>query len=200
MALVIDEQRLATLSQHIHNGKSVYRIFPRRFRDDPMGTGLSTSRFSDNTSATYNILYVADSFQTAFLEVLVRDQYVGKKKRRISMETLNYFVCVRFRLTEALTLLDLRDDHCVRLGVSTATTRDRNHQSGQALGRFLCAHNARNRGQIQGIMYTSRLGASDNTALFSTGALDVTVGPSPITNREWPLPEALLRYDIRVRS
>lgn len=118
------------------------------------------------------------------------------------MAVLDYYVCVKFRVNAELTLLDLRNDHCVRLGVSTATTRDRNHNAGQALGRFVRSYNTHNSGQIDGIMYCSRLGASDNTALFETGAplpLTVIDGPSPITDHQWPLPDALRRYDLRIR-
>lgn len=61
------------------------RLF-RRHHADPIGIVPSPSRFCDGSS--FAVLYGATDFDTAFLEVIVRDRLVRKPDRRVPFAEL----------------------------------------------------------------------------------------------------------------
>ena len=93
-----------------------YRIMPRRYLGSPLGTSEADSRFAAH-DAGYTLLYAAPEFATAFLETVVRDRLVGRKDRVFALKevTARIWVRVSSRSGEAMTLLDIRGDGCMRI-------------------------------------------------------------------------------------
>jgi hypothetical protein len=148
-----------------------YRILPTQFVEDDPCTTRRRSRFSDGS---HGVLYAALNFETAFIEVLVRDRFVQRDARFIAFEEIRARSCVQLEIIghHPLRVVDLRGDGCVRLGAPTDAVRARNQSAGRALGRELYAYP-----DIEGILFESRLTAGDNIALF-----DHAVGRVAITH------------------
>lgn len=130
-----------------------YRIMPRSYLHSPLGTSVSDSRFASHT-AGYTILYAGADFETAFIETVVRDRFVGRKHRQVALKevTARIWVRARGRTGEATTLLDLGGDGCTRIGAPTDVVQARNHAAGRAFGRAL--HDEHQ--EVDGLVYARR--------------------------------------------
>src|SRR5690348_6701968 len=91
-----------------------YRILLTRYASQPLDLQRRRSRFGDGIS--YAVLYAAMTFETAFIEVLVRDRFVNRETRVLSFEEIRARSCVEVTLVgqDPLRVVDLRDDGCVR--------------------------------------------------------------------------------------
>jgi RES domain len=101
------------------------------------------------------VLYVASDFQTAFLETVVRDQFVQTAHRTVLARQIvaRGWVRVASRPDEPMNFLDLTGSGCVEIGAPTDAVRARNQAAGQALGRAIYHEHP----GVDGILYASRL-------------------------------------------
>ena len=115
-----------------------YRIVPRQYRSSPLGTVAAESRFVSLT-ADYTILYAAPEFATAFVETVVRDRLVGRRSREVALKELTARIWVRVsgQARQAMTLLDLRAEGCMRIGAPTDVVQARSHAAGRAFGKVI---------------------------------------------------------------
>ena len=136
---------------------------PSRYVRSPLGTVPADSRFLSHT-AGYTVLYTAPQSATAFVETVVRDRLVGHRGRKLALKELTARIWVRLssRAGQMLTLLDLREDGCVRIGAPTDAVRARSHAAGRALGKAI--HDQHR--DVDGLVYESRLTGNEAYAVF----------------------------------
>ena len=159
-----------------------YRIIPAHHIGTPLGTAAGDSRFCSKDDS-YTVLYAAADFATAFVETVVRDEltHAGQRRLPLASVTARSWVNLRTRPRTKLQLLDLRRDGCVKLGAPTDAVNARNHAAGRALGRAI--HDEH--GQVDGLLFSSRLTGADAYAVFdrATNKLsrtdDGTLGTTP---------------------
>jgi hypothetical protein len=107
--------------------------------DPPAAAPPSGDPVSHAKERAHGLLYVASAFQTAFLETVVRDQFVQTTHRAVLAREIvaRGWVRVASRPDEPLSLLDLTGSGCVEIGAPTDAVRARNQSAGQALGRTI---------------------------------------------------------------
>ena len=167
-----------------------YRIVPRRHVGSPLGTGAADSR-SVSYGAGYTVLYAAPEFATAFAETVVRDRLVGRSGREIALKEVTERVWVRLvgKAGVAMTLLDLREDGCLRIGAPTDVVRARSHGAGRAFGKAIYDEHR----DIDGLVYESRLTGKEAYAVFDRGVGKLEpAGSGPV--EEHPALPALLEH------
>lgn len=120
----------------------------------------SPSRFCDGRS--YAVLYGAVDFDTCFIEVVVRDRFVGKNDRTVPYGELTTRAWVEFSSRVPLRLIDLQLDGAIRLGAPTDAAKARNQAAGRALSKSI--HDGHP--DIDGFMYESRLTGMTCYAIF----------------------------------
>lgn len=171
-----------------------HRIFPTRHATTPLGTAPAASRFCDRT-AGFTMLYAAPDFATAFIEVVVRDRFTRAKHREIALPEVTLRSSARLSSApDRLSLLDLRNDGCTRLGAPTDAVNARNHAAGRALARDIHT----NHRDVDGILFASRLTAGDVYAIFDRALPKLSVdAPTPLAQHP-DLPAILGRHDIRL--
>jgi hypothetical protein len=100
---------------------------------EPFAVRSVPSRFCDGTSG-YAVLYAAAELETAFLETAVRDRFVQRGERRIPLTDLTGRGWVQFTTQgkSPLSLLDIRAEGCVIVGVPTDVLRARHQVAGRA--------------------------------------------------------------------
>lgn len=173
--------------------EEAYRIVPRRHADSPLGTGAADSRFV-SYGAGYTVLYAAPEFETAFVETVVRDRLVGRSAREIALKEVTERVWVRLsgRAGQVMTLLDLREDGCLRIGAPTDVVRARSHAAGRAFGKAIHEEHR----DIDGLVYDSRLTGKDAYAVFDRGIGKLrTAGSGPLEDHS-ALPTLLDHHAI----
>lgn len=144
---------------------SAYRIVWTKHAATPLAVRPAPSRFCDGFS--YGVLYAAESFETAFIEVVMRDRFVRKTERIVPYGELSLrsVVSLSTKPDHPLSLLDLRNAGCVDIGAPTDAVRARNHSAGRALGLAIYKHHPR----IDGLIYPSRLAGADCFVVFDRG-------------------------------
>ena len=152
--------------------RRAYRILLNQYASQALSLQRRRSRFGDGLS--YSVLYAAMTFETAFVEVLVRDRFVKRETRYLSFGEIRARSCVEVTLVgdDPLRMVDLRGDGCVRLGAPTDAVHARNHSAGRALGRALYEYP-----DVDGVLFNSRLTGGENIAVF-----DRAVGRLAVTN------------------
>jgi hypothetical protein len=171
-----------------------WRVFPKKFKQTPLGTGPGDSRFATE-AGSYTVIYAAPDFATAFVETVVRDRFLQKEPRKIRLVELTQSVYASLRSQPSVkpNLLDLRGDGIVRLGAPTDAVNARNHSAGQALGRTI--HDEHE--DVDGILFASRLTGQDVYALFDRAIDTKLLGGPAIPLLHHPELEAVLeRFDI----
>lgn len=142
------------------------RIYASAF-PDPLGFGKTPSRFSDprrrDAAKRFGVLYLGETLKVCFLEAVLRDRRDGLigdlpieekeiyARRYAEIETI----------TE-LSLVDLRDDHAIRMGVPTDVAKS----SRQGLARSWSLAFHEHQSVPDGIIYPSRLNGHTNIAVF----------------------------------
>ena len=169
------------------------RIMPARYQASPLGSRPADSRFCSR-DAGYTVLYASPDFATAFVETVVRDRFTRRRNRNVALEEVTGRVWTQISAQSGvkLTLLDLRGDGCTRIGAPSDAVHARNHAAGRALAREIHAEH----GDIDGLIYVSRLTGKDIYAVFDRGLskLDATESGTLVDHPK--LPEVLARHGI----
>lgn len=176
---------------------NAFRIFSGRFAFSPLGTGAADSRFAWRHSP-YQVLYCARDFRTAFLETVVRDQFIGKQaSRALPVAAITQRCYARLELTAGskLRLLDLRNDGCVILGIPTDVPRSMEHRPARDLGKRLYDHH---RTSIDGIVFASRFTGTDVYAVFSHALDRLSARPAQALKTAPELADLLAYYDLQL--
>lgn len=170
-----------------------YRIIPQQYRATPLGTRPADSRFCSR-SAGYTVLYASPDFATAFIETVVRDRFVRRRERNIALKevTGRLWVRVAARPGTALILLDIRADGCTRIGAPTDSVHARSHAAGRALARTIHTEH----GDVEGLLYVSRLTGEDVYAVFDRGVGKLDSVETGALADHPKLPEVLERHEI----
>ena len=163
-------------------------------RADPLGFGHAPSRFSDprigDPAATpYGVVYLGRTLKVCFLEAIVRDRGDARLGLLpVEMAQLEHTTCAEIAPKEALTLVDLRSDGPVRMGVPTDAVRAADPSLGQAWALAFHAHAA----APDGIIYPSRFDGETNLALFDRALGKVRVrSAGPLLDRRTELAEVI---------
>ena len=170
---------------------SAYRIFGLAHIDTPLSPHLSASRFCDGRSG-YSVLYAALTFDTAFAETILRDRFVQRAQRTVSLDEILARAWVRCSTQQAavLALIDLGGSGCLDLGVPTDAVRSRHQAAGQALSRAIY----REHEDVDGFMYPSRLTGGDCLAIFDRAVARLVALETGRLEDHPELPDALTRH------
>ena len=166
---------------------------PARHLASPLGSRPADSRFCSR-DAGYTVLYAAPDFATAFVETVVRDRFTRRRNRNVGLKEITGRVWTRITTQSGaeLILLDLRGDGCTRVGAPSDAVQARNHAAGRALARSIHAEH----GDIDGLLYESRLTGEDIYAVFDRGLVKVEVTESGMLVDHPDLPHVLARHGI----
>ncbi|MDQ0564134.1 hypothetical protein QO004_005952 [Rhizobium mesoamericanum] len=142
-------------------------VQPHLSRPDPLGFGKTPSRFSDpwrrKAENRFGVLYTGDTFKVCFLKALLRDQRDGLiGDLPIAESELRDRQFAQIEVIDTLTMVDLRDDKAIKMGVPTDVAKS----SKQSLAREWAVAFHEHRDQVNGIIYPSRLNGRTNVAVF----------------------------------
>ena len=170
-----------------------FRIMPARHLASPLGSRPADSRFCSR-DAGYTVVYASPDFATAFVETVVRDRFTRRRNRNVALTEITGRVWTRISAQSGaeLTLLDLRGDACTRIGAPSDAVHARNHAAGRALARAIHAEH----GDIDGLIYVSRLTGEDIFAVFDRGVGKLEATESGILMDHPDLPDVLARHGI----
>ena len=170
-----------------------YRIMPRRHLTSGLGTTPADSRFCRKEDA-YTVLYASPDFATAFLETVVRDRFMRRRRREIGLVEVTKRGWARIQTAPEtrLLLLDLRRDGCTLLGAPTDVAKAKNHAASRAFGRVVHAEHA----NVDGLLYASRLTGADVYAVFDRGIGKLEARESGTLPDHPDLPDVLAKYEI----
>lgn len=153
---------IETIPSGLRFGRIYASVFP-----DPLGFGKTPSRFSDprrrNVTKRFGVLYLGETLKVCFLEAVLRDRRDGIVGELPIEEKEIY--ARRYAEVETiadLSLVDLRDDHAIRMGVPTDVARS----SRQSLARTWALAFHGHPSLPDGIIYPSRLNGHTNIAVF----------------------------------
>lgn len=177
-------------------GARFQRIYHRRF-PDPLGVGKAPSRFSDPRRRVpdhrFGVLYLGSSLRVCFLEALLRDQRDGVVGDWLMEEAeLDTRQVAEVEVQEPLTLLDLRDGHPVRMGIPSDVVRGASH----ALSRRWSAAFHDHPGQVDGLIYPSRLNGETNLAIYDRAITKITAAGALPLKRAHGLPAVLDEFEV----
>jgi RES domain-containing protein len=150
-------------------GERFGRIYLSRY-PDPLGFGKTKSRFSDPSRRAekyrFGVLYVGSTLKVCFLEAILRDERNGEVgDYPIAEAELQVRHYAEIEITAPLTLVDLRGDGPVRMGIPTDTVR----ASSQTLSRAWSAAIYKHPEAPDGMIYPSRLNGETNLAIYDRG-------------------------------
>lgn len=158
----------------------------------PLGVKPSPSRFCPGS--TFAVLYGAESFETAFSEVVVRDRFVQKSSRIVPVGEITTRSWVWFNSDSVLRLLDLGGDGCVRLGAPTDAHNARSHAAGRALAQSIYDEHS----FVDGIIYDSRLTGGTCLAIFDRACDSLSLTKIGQLHEHILLPATLRRLEIKL--
>lgn len=147
-------------------GRRFGRIYLSAY-PDPLGYGKAPSRFSDPRRRApgrrFGVLYLGETLKVCFLEAVLRDRRDGLiGDLPIEEKEIYARRYAEIETTEALQLVDLRDDHAVRMGVPTDVAKS----SRQSLARVWSLAFHEHGSVPDGFIYPSRLNGHTNLAIF----------------------------------
>jgi hypothetical protein len=121
----------------------------------PLGTGYGASRFSSPTGA-FKVVYLAQDLTTSVAETIVRDRFQrhihASRRRHLMLSEVQLWGATEVSATKPLTLIDLRTEGLVRLGVSTEAARGKAQGQGRQLSQAI-----HDQTDADGLLYLSRL-------------------------------------------
>jgi hypothetical protein len=173
---------------------SAHRIILRPRLAAPLAVHPSKSRFCDGRTCA--VLYGANDFATAFIEVVVRDRFVQSDRRVVPFGDIAARGWVEFALVgdEPLKMVDLRESGCLVLGAPTDAAHARNQAAGRALSRALYEQHS----DIDGIWYQSRLTGGDCLAIFERAAKRLKPLKTGQLEHHPRLPDVLRTHRVRI--
>lgn len=147
-------------------GTSWRRVWLSGYRD-PLGFGKGRSRFSDPRrraeAKRFGVLYLGSSLKVCVLEAILRDERDGVAGTLpIASKVLADWSVAAIAPTRDLTLLDLRGDGPVRMGIPSDAVRGAKQSLARAWSVAFHEHPA----AIDGILYPSRLNGEHNLAIY----------------------------------
>jgi hypothetical protein len=147
-------------------GEHFYRLYLDIY-PDPLGFGKSPSRFSDPrrriAANRFGVLYLGNSLKVCFLEALLRDERNGRVGDfPLTEDELQHRLYAEINIARALTLVDLRGDAAIRMGVPSDVAR----ASDQSLARPWSVAFYEHPERPDGIIYPSRLNLETNLAIY----------------------------------
>jgi hypothetical protein len=150
----------------ISAGQQFRRIYSNRY-PAPLGFGKSPSRFSDPRrripANRFGVLYLGQSLKVCFLEALLRDSRNGAVGDfPVAEAELHSRQYAEINIVHDLTLVDLRGDAAVRMGVPSDVAR----ASHQSLARAWSVAFYDHPEKPDGIIYPSRLNLETNLAIY----------------------------------
>ena len=142
------------------------RIYGSAF-PNPLGFGKNASRFSDprrrDATKRFGVLYLGETLKVCFLEAVLRDRRDGLiGDLPIDEKEIYARRYAEIETTADLRLVDLRDDHAIRMGVPTDVAKS----SRQSLARSWALAFHEHQSLPDGIIYPSRLNGHTNIAVF----------------------------------
>jgi RES domain len=164
----------------VEPGARFGRIFFDR-HSDPLGFGKAPSRFSDPRrripSHRFGVVYLGETLKVCFLEAVLRDNRNGAVgDYPMDERELHVRRYAEIEIAAPLSLVDLRGDGAVRMGVPSDVARGSRQRLGRAWSLAFHQHPA----APDGIVYPSRLNGETNLAVYdrATPKLRVAnVGP-----------------------
>jgi RES domain len=142
------------------------RIYHWRY-PDPLGIGKTPSRFSDPRrripANRFGVLYLGSSLKVCFVEAVLRDQRNGAvTDYPIEERELHERLYADVEVAEPLSLVDLRGDGPLRMGVPSDVARG----ARQRLARLWSVAFHTHPSGPDGILYLSRLNGETNLAVY----------------------------------
>jgi hypothetical protein len=176
---------------------SAYRIFGLAHIAKPLSVRPSVSRFCDGKSG-YGVLYAALTFDTAFAETILRDRFVQRAHRTLSLDEIRARAWVHWSTQRdaVLTLIDLGGSGCLDLGVPTDAVRARHQAAGQALSRAIHQEHE----DVDGFLYPSRLTSGDCLAVFDRAVAKLAALKTGQLENHPELPDVLARHRTDLRA
>ncbi len=148
------------------------RVTPLKHGSTPLGMGYGETRFASPSNA-FKVLYLARTLVTGVAETVVRDRFVAKARRRLTIEEVEAWGVTKVRAISPLSLLDLRTTGLVQLGVATNAVRGKGHGPGRRFSEALYVQAP----LIDGILYPSRLTSDLCIAVYDRGQAKLSAGP-----------------------
>lgn len=150
----------------IPSGRCFGRVYASVF-PDPLGFGKTPSRFSDprrrDAAKRFGVLYLGETLKVCFLEAVLRDRRDGLfGDLPINEKELYARRYAKVQTIADLSLVDLRDDHAIRMGVPTDVAKS----SRQNLARSWALAFHEHQSLPDGIIYPSRLNGHTNVAVY----------------------------------
>lgn len=150
----------------IDAGSRFGRIYFTRFAD-PLGYGKSPSRFSDPRrrlpANRFGLLYLGSSLKVCFVEAVMRDQGDGHIDDLLLDERdLAVRSYAKIEVAAALSLIDLRGDGPLRMGIPSDLARSSKQSLARRWSLAIYEHPA----EPDGIIYPSRLNGETNLAIY----------------------------------
>ena len=161
-------------------GGTWWRLY-RSHHLDPLGHNFGPSRFSDPETtlappARFDVVYLGSSVKVCFVETILRDRDVGRiKKLPIEWTDLESWTCAELRINEPLSMVDLRDDGRLQMGIPTDVTGARNQKLARAWSRAFWEHDAK----PDGVIYSSRLNGETNIAIYDRALTGLAAVATP---------------------
>jgi hypothetical protein len=156
-------------------GQRFGRLYLSRYTD-PLGFGKTPSRFSDPRRRIernrFGVLYLGESLKVCFLEAVLRDQRNGAVGDfLLSEHELRARRYAEIGIARELTLVDLRGDAAIRMGVPSDVVRG----SQQSLSRWWSVAFHEHPQKPDGIIYPSRLNAETSLAIYDRAIAKLAV-------------------------
>lgn len=147
-------------------GRQFGRIYMSAY-PNPLGFGKIPSRFSDPRRRLpdnrFGVIYLGDTFKVCFLEAVLRDRRDGHAgDLPIEEDELRSRHYAEVETIDELRLVDLRDDHAVRMGVPSDVAKSSRHGPARAWSLAFHEHDSK----PDGIIYPSRLNGHTNLAIY----------------------------------
>ncbi len=148
------------------------RVTQLKYASTPLGMGYGETRFASPSEA-FKVLYIARTLVTGVAETVVRDRFVARARRRLTIDEVEAWGVAEVHAAAPLSLLDLRTTGLVQLGVATNAVRGKGHAPGRRFSEALYAQAP----LIDGILYPSRLTNDLCIAVYDRSQSKLTAGP-----------------------
>ncbi len=162
---------LVTISAGAQFGRIYFDRYP-----NPLGFGKTPSRFSDPRRRMpenqFGVLYLGESLKVCFLEALLRDKRNGAigdyPLDETELHTRRFAIV---EIAERLSMVNLRGDGSIRMGVPSDVSGASRHSLSRAWSAAFYDHPAR----PEGIIYSSRLNGQTNLAVYDRATTKLRV-------------------------